>query len=320
MKVLVTGACGYIGSILCRKLLDLDGEQVTKLTAVDNLYRKQNTISDLSMDGRFEFIRADIVEQGDMVNDLCREHDVILWLAGYTGMNICNRIPGQAWAVNYASVVDLVRDMRTLNKKIIIPTSISGFGKSEDNKPLDETAVLNPVSVYGRSKVKAEEVVCQEGGVSLRLSTCFGPSPCMRLDLLVNNFTWDAWTKRHITLFQKGARRCYLHVSDAADAFIFAIENYEKMQGNPYNVGLNSDNLTKEDLARKVAEHTECHIVEAEFASDPDVRDYYIDSGRIMKLGFTPRFSVDDGIQQLLKFYRGLSVDSANVFADNWVV
>lgn len=321
MKVLVTGGAGYIAVPLIERLLnwnDGTGRVVSAITAVDNLYRKPSVFAGASLDKRFQFIRADVTEQGDFMDDLYREHDVILPLAGLVGMYICNKFPGKAWATNYAVVADMMLSLRGNKIKVIVPTSISGYGNSEAGEALDETAILKPVSVYGQSKIKAEECVLQEGGVSLRLSTVFGPAPCMRLDLLVNNFAWDGYSRRNIVLFDKGARRCYLHVMDAVESFIFAIENYDKMAGEAYNVGLRDANLTKEDLAKIVARHTECHIVEAEFAVDEDKRDYFISSDKIGKLGFTPQYSVEEGIQQLLRFYKSIDVDSANIFHDNW--
>lgn len=321
MKILITGGAGYIAVPLIERLLnwnDGTGNVVHKVTAIDNLYRKPSCFARASLDDRFEFIRSDIVERDDFVEDLYGAHDIILPLAGLVGMYMCDKFPGRAWAINYAAVADMMVKIRGNTTKVIIPTSISGYGNSEAGEALDETAILKPVSVYGQSKIKAEECVLQGGGTSLRLSTVFGPAPCMRLDLLVNNFAWDGYSRRNIVLFDKGARRCYLHVMDAVESFIFAIKNYDKMRGEAYNVGLRDANLTKEDLAHLVAKYTECHVVEAEFASDPDKRDYYIDSGKIERLGFKPQYSVEDGIKQLLRFYKSIDVNSSNIFHDNW--
>jgi nucleoside-diphosphate-sugar epimerase len=142
----------------------------------------------------------------------------------------------------------------------------------------------------------------------------------MRLDLLVNNFTWDACMRKNITLFEQDARRCYIHVDDAVDAFIFTIENYDRMQGNAYNIGMQDGNLTKRQLAEVIAKYTECHIVVAEFAKDNDQRDYFIDVSKAGKLGWKSSRTIDDGVAQLLKLYSGIDVKSANVFADNWVI
>jgi nucleoside-diphosphate-sugar epimerase len=323
MKVLVTGGASYLTSILNRKLLDWeeDGKKViTKLIAVDNLYRGQNTIADFCMDDRFEFIRADIIECQDLMDDLYREADLIIPAAALVGMGICARFPSRAWGVNYGIIQDMMLQLQGLKKRVIYANSISGYGKSDENGELDETAEIKPISVYGMSKMRGEVAILEGGGVSLRLSTLFGPSPCMRLDLLVNNFTFDAYTRRNIVLFEQHSKRAYLHVSDAADAFIFAIKNYDKMKGEAYNVTMSNGNLTKRQLAEEIAKQTECHIVEAEFAKDLDSRNYFVTDKKLRALGWKSDYSLEDGIKQLLRFYRGIDVKSANVFADNWVI
>jgi nucleoside-diphosphate-sugar epimerase len=269
-------------------------------------------------DSRFKFYGADITNDVSLMEDLYREHDVILPLVGLVGAPVCESNQHMAWLLNHASVVDMAFDMKGLGKKIVYPCTNSGYGSRPDGTPVTEEDPLNPISVYGKSKVAAESVILAQGGVSLRLATVMGWSPCMRMDLLVNTFVWKAVKERSITLFEKDMKRNYIHVEDVANAFIFAINNYDKMKGQAYNIGLSDANLSKYELAQQIAKHTECHIVEAEFMQDPDKRDYIVSNEKIEALGFKPKWSLDDTIRQLIEFYYTIDLSSSNVFFDNW--
>jgi nucleoside-diphosphate-sugar epimerase len=318
MKILITGGAGYLGSVLIGRLFTAH-PRLEKVVVVDSLVRNQNTMGPFCNDPRFEFIRGDITDMGLMLDilDNIEPFDYIIPLAGIVGAPRCEFLKAQAWMINATAVSSLLLELKP-EQKIIYPCTNSGYGTMSDGSPVTEDSPLTPVSTYGRTKVMAEKSILEHGGVSLRLATVMGYSPCMRLDLLVNNFVWNAVKDRNIVLFEKGFRRNYVHVEDVCKAFLLAIHKYELMSGQAYNVGLSSANLTKEQLAHKIAEHTECHIIEAPLMKDPDKRDYLVSNEKIEALGFKPAWDMDKTIQQLIKFYNTVNLQSANVFYENW--
>ncbi len=141
--------------------------------------------------------------------------------------------------------------------------------------------------------------------ITFRLATVFGMSPRMRMDLLVNDFTYRAFKDRFIVLFEEHFRRNYIHIRDVTKAFLFGIDNYERMQGEPYNVGLSSANLTKRQLCEKIKEYVpEFYIHSAPVGEDPDKRDYIVSNAKLESLGWHPECTLDMGITELLKGYR----------------
>jgi nucleoside-diphosphate-sugar epimerase len=317
MKILITGGAGYIGSVLVGRLLNLykdlgDLNPIEKLTVVDLLAFNQNTMGQYMDDPKFNFIYGDVCDY-EIMDPLYEEHDVILPLAGIVGFPACALQPELAWSLNTDVIIDMLQTRRSV-KKIVYPCTNSGYGSYPDGRMVTEEDELNPISVYGKSKVATEAEVLRSGGVSLRLATVMGWSPFMRVGLLVNTFCWAASRQRNIVLYEKEARRNYIHVEDVCQAFILALHNYDDMSGQAYNVGLSTANLSKEELARKIAEHTELHIVEAPFMKDPDQRDYVVSNEKIEAMGFAPQWDLDRTIEQLLKFYKSVNEHSGNIY------
>jgi nucleoside-diphosphate-sugar epimerase len=132
-------------------------------------------------------------------------------------------------------------------------------------------------------------------------------SPRMRLDLLVNDFTWRAVTDRAVVLFEPHFRRNYIHVRDVVKAFMHAVENYTKMRGQPFNVGLSEANLSKAQLCERIARHVPGFVwLEAPVGEDPDKRDYVVSNEKMEKTGWLPDVSLDAGIIELVKGFRML--------------
>ncbi len=240
-----------------------------------------------------------------MVKDLVSTCDVILPLAALVGAPLCDRDPDAAASTNLAAI-RLLNRLRTPSQLLVYPTTNSGYGTRSGEVLCTEDTPLEPISLYGRTKVEAEaDVLGAPNALSLRLATIFGTSPRMRIDLLVNHFVWAAVTDGYLVVFEKGFRRNYLHIRDAADAFLFAIQNSGRLVGKPYNLGLDSANLSKEQLALKVKEHVpRFHVHFAEVGSDPDRRDYIVSSQRLREAGFEATRTLDDGIRELIKGYR----------------
>jgi nucleoside-diphosphate-sugar epimerase len=300
MKVLVTGGAGYLGSVLCQHLLNT-GHQVT---VVDNLVYGQFSLFHLCADSRFDFVFGDVRNE-HLMRSLIRDRDVLIPLAAVVGAPACDRDPWLARSVNLEAV-RLLRQLRSNEQLVIYPTTNSGYGTTSGDVLCTEEAPLEPISIYGQTKVQAEaELLEQPNVITLRLATVFGMSPRMRLDLLVNHFVYEAVTNSYIVVFEKDFRRNYVHIRDVVDCFIHCIKHADQMVGRPYNVGLDAANLSKEELALKIKEYVpKLYIHYSEIGSDPDKRNYIVSNQRLREAGFEARRSLDDGIVELLKGYR----------------
>lgn len=296
MKIFITGGSGYIGSVLVPFLLEKGAE----VTVYDNLmYSQSSALFGNIHDKNFKFVKGDVRDTDKLVR-LAREHDVIIPLACLVGAPLCNENPKDAWAIN----TDHVVSMSGLGKKIIIPTTNSGYGIGGEEM-CDENSPLRPISIYGKSKVAAERNLLENrAGVSFRLATVFGSAPRQRLDLLVNDFVVKAKRDGCLVLFEEHFRRNYIHIRDVCKAFWFGIANYDKMVGQAYNVGLSSANLTKRQLAEKIKEHLpETVIISSEIGQDPDKRDYLVSNDKLETLGWKPDYTIDDGIREIITAY-----------------
>ncbi len=300
MIILVTGGAGYLGSILVEALLGEDHEVVV----IDSFAHRQNSLAHLCSDIRLDIIRGD-VRDIPLVTKLASKADAILPLAAIVGAPACDSDPDMAIAVNRDAVAALCTTA-SREQRIIIPITNSGYGIGEPGKECTELSPLKPISLYGMSKVRAEaDVMARGNAVSLRFATLFGMSPRMRLDLLVNDFVHRALRDRAIILFEADAKRNYLHIRDAAGAFVHALENWELMKDNIFNVGLSDANLSKRELCEKIKEHVPIFtVLEAAVGEDPDKRDYIVSNAKIEATGYRPQFSLDDGITELIKGFQ----------------
>jgi nucleoside-diphosphate-sugar epimerase len=240
-----------------------------------------------------------------VVEPLCREADVLIPLAALVGAPLCARDQIGAVSLNRDAVVDLVK--RAGREQLVVyPTTNSGYGIGEGNAFCTEESPLRPVSLYGRTKVEAEEAVLSHpNSLSFRLATVFGMAPRMRLDLLVNDFTWRAVNDRAVVLFEAHFRRNYIHIRDVVKAFMHGVDSAGAMRGNAYNVGLSEANLSKAQLCERIARHVPGFVwLEAPVGEDPDKRDYIVSNEKLEKTGWLPDVSLDAGIQELIKGYR----------------
>ncbi len=298
--VLVTGGSGYLGSVLSEHLLSA-GYQVTVL---DKLIYGQHSLFHLCNNPVFDFIVGDVRDE-DVIRRLVRDVDVIIPLAAIVGAPACDRDPWLAKSVNLEAI-HLLNRLCSRDQLVVFPNTNSGYGTMSGDVFCTEDSSLDPISLYGQTKVEAEKILLDTpNAIVLRLATVFGMSPRMRLDLLVNHFVYAAVTDEYIVIFEKDFKRNYIHIRDVADCFIYCIEHADKMIGMPYNVGLDNANHSKEELAKKIQEYVpNFYIHFSEVGSDPDKRNYIVSNQRLREAGFEARRSLDEGIQELLKGYR----------------
>ncbi len=302
-KILVTGGAGYIGSILTGKLL----EEGYKVTVIDNLLYKQNSLLEYCFNPNFDFIYGDCRNE-NLIKENLKKTDIIIPLAAIVGFPACDRDPLSAKTIIF-DAIKLLDKLRSKNQQIIYPTTNSGYGATSGEVYCTEKTPLHPVSLYGRLKADAEKLLLEnENSIAFRLATVFGMSPRMRIDLLVNDFTYQAITNSSIILFQKDFKRNFVHVRDVADCFAFAIKNFDKMKGEIFNVGLNEANLSKEELALKIKEQIpNFYIHSSEIDSDPDNRNYIVSNDKINAKGFFAKRTIEQGIRELIVGYKILS-------------
>lgn len=305
MNVLLTGGAGYIGSILVPILLR-EGYFVTVL---DNFRFKQSSLLDVCSMPNLKIIVGD-VQNKLLLEKLVASNDVIIPLAAIVGAPACDIEPELSANVNRGQIETIVKKI-TPNQKIIFPVTNSGYGIGKKDVYCDENSPLNPISLYGKTKVDAEKILLSNANaIALRLATVFGSSPRMRMDLLVNDFVYRAYRDRYIVLFESKFKRNYIHIQDVCSAILHALKNYEEMKGHAYNVGLSSANLSKMELCERIKlQVPKLCIFEAEFSEDPDKRDYIVSNSKIESTGWKPKFTIDDGICELLKVYQFLKVN-----------
>ena len=298
-KVLITGGAGYIGSKLVTKLLELD----FKVTVVDVLKFSSRSLNHLFDNNNLNFIKGD-VRNKKLMRKLIKEHELIIPLAALVGAPLCDKNKNEAISVNLESIKYL---MRFINKrhKIIYLTTNSGYGVGKKNKYCDESSPLNPISLYGRTKVEAEKLIMMsKNAIGFRLATVFGYSYRMRTDLLVNNFVYKSIKEKKLIIYEPNFRRNFIHIDDVIDGIIYSIKNFNRLKSNVYNLGLSSANLTKYMLAKKIKKKLKfLKIKIVRNKKDPDQRDYYVSNKKIENMGFKAKIKIEEGIDELINAF-----------------
>ena len=300
-KVLITGGAGYLGSTLTEVLLS----KGYKVTVLDSLVYKQLSLTSFCHNNNFNLVVGD-VRESNLLSELVKNHDIIIPLAAIVGMPACKKDPSLTVAVNYSQIKEIVNVLHN-SQKLLVPNTNSQYGSSETI--ITEESPFNPLSLYAQTKCDAEKAVLDSGnGISLRLATVFGVSYRQRMDLLVNDFVYRAFTDEFLVLFESHFLRNYVHVRDVAKAFIHLIENYQTCNNNAFNVGLTSANMSKLQLAQKIKEYVpNLVIVEEQFKEDFDKRNYVVSNEKLERTGWNCDFSLDAGIQELLLAYKMIS-------------
>jgi nucleoside-diphosphate-sugar epimerase len=298
MNILITGGAGYIGSELVQYMLD-DGH---KVVVIDNLMYDPTSLLRYTNNPDFTFVKGD-VRNLKLMTELMHDADIVIPLAALVGFPLCEQDPRSAQEINH-DVNTWIAKTKRPEQKVIYPCTNSGYGVSVDGSVCTEESPLNPISLYGRTKVAAEkEYQNVDNCVTFRLATVFGPGSRMRTDLLVNNFVLKTLQERVLVLYECKFMRNYVHLHDVCRGFMFILDNWEECKNETYNLGNDELNMNKLQLAQKIQEHLPLEIIQAEVNSDPDTRDYIVSSDKIYNKGFECEYDLDDGIRQLITAY-----------------
>jgi len=297
MKILVTGGAGYIGSMLVPRLLELGYD----VTVIDNFMFKQSSLNQVCSSKKFKIINGDIRDKS-LMKKLLSSNDIVIPLAAIVGAPLCNKDPFNAQSINSDAIKEMLKIV-SLDQYILMPTTNSAYGTGDENHFCDEKSVLRPISKYAKDKVEIEKILMdRKNSISYRLATVFGMSPRMRIDLLVNDFTYRAYHDSSLIIFEGHFKRNYIHVKDVVNAFTHALNNLEKMKSEIYNVGLSDANLSKLELCEEIKKQISGFtFVEEKLKKDPDQRNYIVSNKKIENTGFAPKFTLEDGIKELIK-------------------
>lgn len=298
-NILVTGGAGYIGSVLVPDLLGAGH----KVTVIDNFMFRQSSLNMVCNNPNFSVIKGDIRLE-DVMKPLIKNADVVIPLAALVGAPLCNLDPIGASTVNHDAIKMMLR-LLSREQRILMPTTNSAYGSGDKDNFCTEETELKPISRYAIDKVEIEKVLMtRENSISFRLATVFGMSPRMRIDLLVNDFTYRAFNDRFIVLFESNFKRNYVHVKDISRVFQHGIDKFDTIKGEIYNVGLSEANVSKKELCAVIKNHLpEFTVIEAQIGKDPDQRNYIVSNQKIERTGFKATISLDDGIVELIKGY-----------------
>ena len=298
-NILVTGGAGYLGSTMVPDLLQL-GHRVTVL---DSFMYKQASLNHVCHHPNFSVVKGDIRIEGVMA-PLLKKADIVIPLAALVGAPMCSQDPVGATTVNHDAIA-LMFKLLSKQQIVLMPTTNSAYGTGDMNNFCTEESPLNPISLYAKEKVGIEKDLLQrDNAISFRLATVFGMSPRMRIDLLVNDFTYRAVHDRFVVLFESSFKRNYVHVRDVSRVFQHAIANFDKMKGQIYNVGLSDANVSKKELCERIQKQVSDFVfLDAPVGKDPDQRNYIVSNAKIEATGYKPMHSLDMGISDLIKGY-----------------
>ena len=298
-NILVTGGAGYLGSTMVPDLLQL-GHRVTVL---DSFMYKQASLNHVCHHHNFTVVKGDIRIESVMA-PLIKKADIVIPLAALVGAPMCSQDPVGATTVNHDAIA-LMLKLLSKQQIVLMPTTNSAYGTGDMNNFCTEESPLNPISLYAKEKVGIEkELLQRDNAISFRLATVFGMSPRMRIDLLVNDFTYRAVHDRFVVLFESSFKRNYVHVRDVSRVFQHAIANFDKMKGQIYNVGLSDANVSKKELCERIQKQVlDFVVLDAPVGKDPDQRNYIVSNAKIEATGYKPMHSLDMGISDLIKGY-----------------
>jgi nucleoside-diphosphate-sugar epimerase len=299
MKILVTGGAGFIGTTLIPVLLG-EGHKVRVL---DNLMYGGDQLLPFFRNPDFEFQRGDIRSLED-VKRAVQGQDAVIHLAAIVGYPACRKDPKLAEEVNVQGTKNIAA-LVSPNQLVVFGSTGSNYGAVEEI--CTEETPLNPLSLYGQTKTLAEAYLMEHcSTVAFRFATAFGLSPRLRLDLLINDFTYRAVTQQYLVVYEKHFMRTFIHVHDMARAFAFAIKNANKMRGHVFNVGSDRMNFSKQQVCELIEKQVKCYVHYADVGEDVDKRNYVVSYRKIGELGYDTTVTVEQGIGELVRGIQAL--------------
>jgi len=302
-KVFITGGAGYVGSTLVPTLLNSG----YKVTVYDSLLTGGDGLMHNFLNPDFAFIKGDVLDK-ELLHRSMEGHDIVVHLAAIVGYTACRRDEDHSYKVNHQGAKNVVEG---LNGKQLLLYGSTGSNYGTIDGICTEETPLNPLSIYAKSKTLGEEEVMKyQNSVAFRFATAFGASPRLRLDLLVNDLTYSAYTQKYIAVYESHFMRTFIHVRDMAKVFQFGIENGNKMKGEVYNVGSNTMNYSKGDVCKLIQRMTDCYVHYADFDNDADKRDYIVSYDKINSLGYNTSITVEEGVEELLRVFPLVSIQN----------
>ena len=296
-NILVTGGAGYLGSIMVPDLLAAGH----KVTVLDDFMYRQSSLNHVCNNPDFSVVQGDI-RIDSIITPLLKKADIVIPLAAYVGAPLCSQDPVGAQTINHDAIIMMLKRL-SKEQMVLMPTTNSAYGSGDENNFCTEESPLKPMSQYAIDKVEVEKELMQHANaISFRLATVFGMSPRMRLDLLVNDFTYRAVYDRFIVLFESHFKRNYIHVRDVSRAFQHGIANIGSMKGQIYNVGLSEANVSKWQLCEHIKKQIPGFVfVEAAVGKDPDQRNYIVSNAKLEATGYHTSVTLAQGIAELIK-------------------
>lgn len=297
-----------MGSVLVPTLLQ-NGHEVKVL---DNLmYGRDGLLSCFFYPG-FSFYRGDIRDESTVKN-LIKDVDAVIHLAAITGYPACKKNEKLAHEVNLTGSQIIGKNIRD-DQTVFFASTGSNYGALVGQVCTEETP-LNPLTTYGITKTAAEKFLLDNcNTVAYRFATGYGISPRLRTDLLVHDLVYQALKVKNLVVYEKSFKRTFIHVRDMAAAFLFGLENKEKLKKQIFNVGSETMNFTKEELVNKIRERLDFYVHFADVGKDEDQRNYEVSYKKINDAGFHTAIPFDRGLDEVIQALR--IVDIKNPYSN----
>jgi len=304
MKILITGGAGYIGTSLIPMLL----ERGDDVTIFDSLLFGGNPLIPFFRFKNFHFIKGDVRDKTALAEAVAGK-DIIIHLAAIVGFPACRENPSLAYSTNVEGAQNLV-DVVSPSQFVLVGSTGSNYGALEDAMCTEETP-LNPLSIYGKTKTEAERIIMENGNATAyRFATAFGISPRLRLDLLVNDLTYQAVKQKYLVVYEAHFMRTFIHVHDIARSFLFAIDHMKAMKGEVYNMGNESMNASKKDICDMIAKKTGAYVHYAGVGEDADKRNYTVSYKKVRDVGYETTVTIEDGVDELIRTFAAVKVSN----------